>query len=121
MGQKNVDTAKLTGCHKSTVTRVLAAHATGKVTKKRPGRTPILDTPKRKVLKIAVVQSRCQNLAEITNNFTTAIGLQVSERTIRRDCELEQYNPEEYLPKLDVPRRKILHSERMERVSRRAE
>ena len=88
LGHKNVDIAEAVGCSKTTVTRVLADHKSGKITKKRPGRPRILTTPKRKALKSLIVKdkdSRRQNLSQITKAFAKMKeGDKVSERTIQR-------------------------------------
>jgi transposase len=107
LGHKNVDIAKAMGCSNSSVTRVLAAHGAAKVTKGRPGRQRILNTPKRKALKEMVVKdkdSRRQNLAQVTDAFAKVRGGQkVSKRTIQRALADENVHS-------CIPRRKPLIS-----------
>ena len=87
LGHNNTIIAKTVGCHRTTVTRFLAAYESGETSKKRPGRPCILDSQKRKRLKAIVLknkESRRKNLAEITNIVSAEINKPISARTIRR-------------------------------------
>jgi transposase len=101
LGHKNVEIAKAVGCSKASVTRVLAAHGAGKISKGRPGRRRILDTPKRKALKAALIKdknSRRQNLSQVIAVATKInCGQKVSKCTVQR--ALKEINMRSCIPR----------------------
>jgi transposase len=107
LGHKNTEIAKTLGCSNSSVTRVLAAHGSGKVTKGRPGRERILNTPDRKALKEMILNnkdSRRQKLVQVTETVAKMKGKKVSKRTIQRALADENIHS-------CIPRRRPLISE----------
>lgn len=92
LGHNNTTIAKTVGCHRTTVTRFLAAYESGETSKRRPGRPCILDSQKRQRLKAIVLEnkeSRRKSLAEITNVVSAEINEPVSTKTIRRALHKE--------------------------------
>ena len=58
LGHNNAEIARAIGCHRTTVTRYLAAYKSGEPSKKRSGRPCLIDSQKRKRLKAAVLKNK---------------------------------------------------------------
>lgn len=92
LGHNNTEIAKAIGCHRTTVTRCLAAYESEELQKKRSGRPCLIDSQKRQRLKAAVLKNkelRRKSLAEITNIFSAEINKPISIQTIRRALHKE--------------------------------
>src|SRR5215208_5540165 len=92
LGHNNTEIAETIGCHRTTVTRFLAAYESGEPSKKRSGRPCLIDSQKRHRLKAAVFKdkkSRRKNLADITSMISAKINKPVSESTVRRALHKE--------------------------------
>jgi len=91
LGVTQEKTAEVVGCSQATVSRVLASK--NKIIKKRPGRSQIMTSQKRKRLASALLKnkkSRRQNLTQASQPFSKQNnGQEVSERTIQKALRLE--------------------------------
>src|SRR5215211_428777 len=92
LGHNNTEIAKVVGCHRTTITRYLAAYESGEPSKKRSGRPCLIDSQKRQRLKAMVLknkETRRKNLAEIANIYSAKINKKISVLTIRRALQKE--------------------------------
>ena len=60
LGHNNTEIAKVVGCHRTTITRYLAAYESGEPSKKRSGQPCLIDSQKRQRLKAITMQSMRQ-------------------------------------------------------------
>jgi len=60
LGHNNTEIAKVVGCHRTTITRYLAAYESGEPSKKRSGRPCLIDSQKRQRLKAMFSKTRKQ-------------------------------------------------------------
>ena len=60
LGHNNTEIAKVVGCHRTTITRYLAAYESEEPSKKRSGRPSLIGSQKRQRLKAMVLKNRKQ-------------------------------------------------------------